>query len=313
MPASAAAKPLFQLPFPCGTNWQLNTWGHNPALDIVVERNTGSDGLPVLPSAAGTVSATYWTDGSGNTIQISHGNGWFTAYYHLKDDPATYVKKGDAVQPSTQIGRIGTSGASDWSHLHYEQRYLASGDFTDESHRVPAHFDGVEYAGAAKEWPSVTSRNCTGTPPPAWRDCPPGYVCFYSGADGTGTVCRSAGDEPRSTCGQRASFFNNGTPQPGYDHVQVYFREEEVPACTGAGTRDAGTCPPGAGPSSASSGGESAEDRPSLRERLIPLANLPLHLRGRKQREQHHRGSGARHVPGRTDPPGTGADPPAGP
>ncbi|MFB6558154.1 peptidoglycan DD-metalloendopeptidase family protein [Streptomyces sp. NPDC056400] len=225
VPAPAAAKPLFQLPFPCGTNWQLNTWGHNPALDIVVEGNTGSDGLPVLPSAAGTVAATYWTNGSGNTIQINHGNGWFTAYYHLKDDPATYVKKGDAVQPSTRIGRIGTSGASTWSHLHYEQRYLASGDFTDESHRVPVHFDGVEYAGDAKEWPTVTSRNCTGTPPPAWQDCPPGHVCFYSGADGTGTVCRSAVDEPRSTCGLRRSFFNNGTPQPGYDHVQVYFRE----------------------------------------------------------------------------------------
>ncbi|MFG2988642.1 peptidoglycan DD-metalloendopeptidase family protein [Streptomyces sp. NPDC048257] len=220
----AATQPPFQLPFPCGTAWELHTWGHDPALDMVVEGNTGSDGLPVLASAAGTVSATYWNNGSGNTIQISHGNGWFTAYYHLKDDPATYVRKGDAVQPSTRIGRIGTSGASGWAHLHYEQRYLATGDFTDESHRVPVHFDGVEYTGAAKDWPSVTSRNCTGTPA-AWQDCPPGYVCFYSGADGTGTVCRSAGDEPRSTCGLRRSFFNNGTPQPGYDHVQVYFRE----------------------------------------------------------------------------------------
>lgn len=222
--ATAAAKPQFQLPFPCGTTWEMHTWGHNPALDIVVEGNTGSDGLPVLASAAGVVSATYWNNGSGNTIQISHGNGWFSAYYHLKDDPAAYVRKGDAVQPSTRIGRIGTSGASDWSHLHYEQRYLASGDFTDESHRVPVHFDGVEYTGPARDWPSVTSRNCSGTPA-AWQDCPPGSVCFYSGADGTGTVCRSAADEPNSTCGLRRSFFNNGTQQPGYDHVQVYFKE----------------------------------------------------------------------------------------
>ncbi|KOU29054.1 peptidase inhibitor family I36 protein, partial [Streptomyces sp. WM6368] len=61
--------------------------------------------------------------------------------------------------------------------------------------------------------------------PPAWQDCPAGNVCFYSGPDGTGTVCRSAGDEPRSTCGLRRSFFNNGTTQPGFDHVQVYFKE----------------------------------------------------------------------------------------
>src|SRR5690348_8206329 len=84
--ATAVAKPAFQMPFPCGTTWEMHTWAHNPALDITVEGNTGSDGLPVQASAAGTVSATYWDNGSGNTIQISHGNGWFTAYYHLKDD-----------------------------------------------------------------------------------------------------------------------------------------------------------------------------------------------------------------------------------
>ncbi|MGW6914465.1 peptidoglycan DD-metalloendopeptidase family protein [Kitasatospora sp. NPDC054939] len=221
--AGAAGKPAFQLPFPCGTTWELHTYGHNPALDIMVEGNTGSDGRPVLASAAGTVSAAYWDNGSGNTLQISHGNGWFTAYYHLQDDPAAYVKKGDAVLPSTQIGRIGRT-ATRWAHLHYEQRYSATGDFTDESHRVPVHFDGVEYAGTNKDWPAVTSRNCTGAPP-AWQDCPPGDVCFYSGADGTGTVCRSAVDQPNAGCGLRRSYFNNGTPQPGWDHVQVYFRE----------------------------------------------------------------------------------------
>ncbi|MFJ9522849.1 peptidoglycan DD-metalloendopeptidase family protein [Kitasatospora sp. NPDC101801] len=221
---TAAERPAFQLPFPCGTVWQLDTWGHDPALDMVVEGNTGSDGLPVLASAAGTVSATYRDNGSGNTVQISHGNGWFTAYYHLKDDPATYVKKGDRVTQGSTIGRIGISGASGWAHLHYEQRYLATGDFTDESHRVPALLDGVRYSGPNAEWPSVTSRNCT-TAPSAWQDCPSGNVCFYSGADGTGTVCRSGSDQPASTCGLRRSFFNNGTAQPGYDHVQVYFRE----------------------------------------------------------------------------------------
>ncbi|MFD7864913.1 peptidoglycan DD-metalloendopeptidase family protein [Streptomyces sp. NPDC059783] len=221
----AAAEPAFQMPFPCGTRWQLNTYGtaHSPALDIVVENNTGSDGRPVLASAAGTVSATYVDNGSGNTIQISHGNGWFTAYYHLKDAPDTYVRKGQAVTASTQIARIGTTGASDWAHLHYEQRYLESGDFTDERHRVPVSFDGVRYSGINQEWAAVTSRNCSGTP--AWQNCPAGYVCFYSGANGTGSVCRSERDEPSSTCGLRKSYYNNGNPQPGYDHVQVNFAE----------------------------------------------------------------------------------------
>ncbi|MFB6887996.1 peptidoglycan DD-metalloendopeptidase family protein [Kitasatospora sp. NPDC056327] len=226
--ATRPAPPAFQLPFPCGTTWELHTYGgdHSPALDIFVEGNTGSDGLPVLASAAGTVSATYWDNGSGNTVQISHGNGWFTAYYHLMDAPATYVKKGDPVTPSTPIGRIGKTGrANDWAHLHHEQRYAPTGDFTYEKDRVPARFDGVEYSGLQKSWPKVTSRNCTGGPAAAWQDCPSGSVCFYSGADGTGTVCRSAVDEPASTCGPRRSYFNNGTEEPGADHVQVSFRE----------------------------------------------------------------------------------------
>ncbi|MEU8530695.1 peptidoglycan DD-metalloendopeptidase family protein [Streptomyces sp. NPDC048629] len=222
--APPTGKPNFQLPFACGTKWQLNTWGHNPALDIVKEGNPGSDGLPVYASAPGTVSAVYTDSGSGNTIQIKHANGWFTAYYHLKDAPTAYVSKGQAVTGATQIGRVGTSGASEWAHLHYEQRYLASGDFTDESHRKPVHFNGVEYSGAGAQWLSVTSQNnCSGSPQP-WQ-CPAGFVCFYSGADGTGTVCKTDVNTPTSPCGLRKSYFNNGSPQPGYDHVGVTYKE----------------------------------------------------------------------------------------
>jgi murein DD-endopeptidase MepM/ murein hydrolase activator NlpD len=158
-----AAKPKFQMPFACGTKWQLNTYGskHNPAVDIVAKGNPGSSGKPVYSSAKGTVTATYQDSGSGNTIQINHGNGWFTAYYHLKDKPNTYVKKGQKVGAATKIGRIGTSGsAGGWAHLHYEQRYKASGNFTYEKHRKPVHFNGKLYTGINKEWKSVTSRNC---------------------------------------------------------------------------------------------------------------------------------------------------------
>ncbi|MGR4852128.1 peptidoglycan DD-metalloendopeptidase family protein [Streptomyces sp. LARHCF252] len=223
--APPPGKPAFQMPFSCQSQWQLNTYdaGHDPALDIVVKGNTGSDGLPVQASAAGTVTATYWDNGSGNTIQVKHAGGWFTAYYHLKDAPDRYVKKGDKVQPSTRIGRIGASGGTSWAHLHYEQRYLATGDFTDERHRKPVHFNGLEYTGVGKQWPSVTSANCGDSA--AWKDCPPGSVCFYSGTDGTGSVCRTDSDDPSSACGLRKSFFNNGNVQEGYDHVQVTFVE----------------------------------------------------------------------------------------
>lgn len=223
--APPAGKPAFQLPFACGTTWQLDTWGHDPAVDIMAEGNPGSDGRPVYASAPGTVSAAYWDAGSGNTLQISHGNGWFTAYYHLQEAPDTYVRTGQAVTGATLIGTVGKTGrnSGNWAHLHYEQRYRASGGFTDERDRVPVHFDGVEYSGAQAEWPAVTSRNCASPQP--WSGCPAGHVCFWSGTGGTGTVCTTAVNVPSSTCGLRRSFFNNGDPQPGYDHAYVTFAE----------------------------------------------------------------------------------------
>lgn len=129
---------------------------------MVVKGNTGSSGKGVLSSAKGTVAATYSDKGSGNTIQINHGHGWFTAYYHLKDKHNHYVKKGQKVSAGTKVGRIGASGSgADWEHLHYEQRYRATGNWTDEGDRKPAYFNKVAYSGANKEWKSVTSHNCS--------------------------------------------------------------------------------------------------------------------------------------------------------
>jgi hypothetical protein len=160
-----AARPKFQLPFQCGTAWQLNTWGHNPALDMVVKGNTGSRGKVVRASYAGVVRVAEWSAGAGNVIQIDHGNGWWTAYYHLLDSPTTYVKKGQRVNMWTQIGRVGKTGSNGggWEHLHFEQRYTSNLDATrtSESHRVAAYFNTRRFTGAQTEWPAVVSHNCT--------------------------------------------------------------------------------------------------------------------------------------------------------
>ncbi|MEV6171023.1 M23 family metallopeptidase [Streptomyces sp. NPDC051954] len=159
---AAATKPKFQMPFECDTHWQLNTYdsGHNPALDIVVKGNTGSGGKPVHPGYQGKVAQTFWDNGAGNVIIISHGGGWYTAYYHLKDKHNKYVQKGDSVTAKTLIGHIGAEGSStDWAHLHYEQRYRTDGIPT-EDHRRPAHFNGKQYTGVGKTWKDVTSKNC---------------------------------------------------------------------------------------------------------------------------------------------------------
>ncbi|UUU31399.1 M23 family metallopeptidase [Streptomyces sp. CA-210063] len=159
--AAAAAKPKFQMPLKCNTKWQLNTWGHNPAIDIVVNGNPGSDGRPVYTGYKGTVVKAYYDKGAGNMIIINHGGGWYTAYYHLQDKPTKYVKVGQKVGAKTQIGRIGSTGSNggSWAHLHYEQRYKKSG-IPGQKDRKPVHFNGKSYTGNNKQWKGVVSKNC---------------------------------------------------------------------------------------------------------------------------------------------------------
>lgn len=48
-----AARPDFQLPFPCGQQWRLDTWGHTPALDMVREPNQRGTSVPLHGPAGG--------------------------------------------------------------------------------------------------------------------------------------------------------------------------------------------------------------------------------------------------------------------
>ncbi|MCL8011702.1 M23 family metallopeptidase [Streptomyces sp. AS02] len=158
---TAAAKPKFQMPFKCNTHWRIDTWQHSPAVDIVVKGNTGSSGKAVYPGYKGKVAKTFWDRGAGNVIIISHGSGWYTAYYHLKDRHDRYVQKGDRVKATTKIGRVGATGSNsgDWAHLHYEQRYKANG-IPGQGDRRTVHFNGKKYTGNGNTWKDVVSKNC---------------------------------------------------------------------------------------------------------------------------------------------------------
>ncbi|NUT49601.1 MAG: VCBS repeat domain-containing M23 family metallopeptidase, partial [Saccharothrix sp.] len=161
----AHAAPSFQLPFPCGQEWRLDTWAHSPALDMVREPDqVGTLGAALLAPAAGTVNKSFYHDNAGNVIQINHGGGHFTTYLHL-DSRAVAV--GQRVARGQQIGRVGKSGptANDHPHLHYEQGFDQDGDGSATwgfagAERVPAVFDGVTYTGSSRTWRDVTSRNC---------------------------------------------------------------------------------------------------------------------------------------------------------
>src|SRR5262245_27913904 len=85
-PAFAAGfRPLFELPFPCGQQWRLDSWGHAPALDMVKEPNqVGTEGALLIAPANGVVNQSFFHSNAGNVIQIDHGGGWFTTYLHLQ-------------------------------------------------------------------------------------------------------------------------------------------------------------------------------------------------------------------------------------
>ena len=77
-------------------------------------------GTPIYATADGTVSeAGYNSGGYGNLIKLDHGRGIETRYGHLS---RILVSPGQRVTRGQQIGRMGSTGRSTGSHLHYEVR-----------------------------------------------------------------------------------------------------------------------------------------------------------------------------------------------
>jgi murein DD-endopeptidase MepM/ murein hydrolase activator NlpD len=74
---------------------------------------------PVRAPADGTVIESKYEGGYGNTIKVRHEYGYTTVYGHLNERA---VEKGDSVQKGQLIGRVGSTGHSTGSHLHYEIR-----------------------------------------------------------------------------------------------------------------------------------------------------------------------------------------------
>jgi len=79
----------------------------------------GSSGDPISAAASGQVITAGWMNGYGNTVIISHGNGYTTLYAHQS---AILVSYGDTVQGGDTIGRVGSTGFSTGPHLHWEIR-----------------------------------------------------------------------------------------------------------------------------------------------------------------------------------------------
>lgn len=95
-----------------GTITQRFSWYH-PGLDVA---NPGS---PVVVAAdSGKVIYAGWDPtGYGNMVFIDHGNGYKTRYGHLSQ---IMVVSGQTISRGQAVGRMGNTGHSTGTHLHFE-------------------------------------------------------------------------------------------------------------------------------------------------------------------------------------------------
>jgi len=80
----------------------------------------GPQGTPIYATADGQVINAGWNSGGyGNLIKVDHGRGIETRYGHLSQ---VLVHAGQQVKRGQLIARMGSTGRSTGSHLHYEVR-----------------------------------------------------------------------------------------------------------------------------------------------------------------------------------------------
>lgn len=77
----------------------------------------GATGTPVHAPAAGTVVLVDSLAVRGNALMLDHGWGVLTGYWHLS---SIEVEEGQVVEQGEVIARVGNSGLSTGSHLHWE-------------------------------------------------------------------------------------------------------------------------------------------------------------------------------------------------
>jgi hypothetical protein len=105
--------------------------GHT-GVDILLRNfRVQDEGVPVIAAADGTVastgdglpdrSTTWDSDGLGNYVTISHPGGLTTRYGHLRRGSIS-VTPGERVRRGARLGLVGSSGKSNWPHLHFDVR-----------------------------------------------------------------------------------------------------------------------------------------------------------------------------------------------
>lgn len=78
------------------------------------------NGSPIYAADGGTVTYAGWRGTYGLLVIVNHGGNWETWYAHCS---SVLVKVGEDVYQGKVIARVGSTGRSTGSHLHFEVRY----------------------------------------------------------------------------------------------------------------------------------------------------------------------------------------------
>jgi murein DD-endopeptidase MepM/ murein hydrolase activator NlpD len=112
-------KPVKNAAFTSGYGVRSDPFAGRAAMHAGIDL-AGAQGTPIYATADGVISEAGWNSGGyGNLVKIDHGRGIETRYGHLS---GMIVKAGQRVQRGQLIGRMGSTGRSTGSHLHYEVR-----------------------------------------------------------------------------------------------------------------------------------------------------------------------------------------------
>ena len=117
--AVPSEKPVRSAEFTSGYGVRSDPFKGRAAMHAGIDL-AGPLGTSIYATADGTVSSAGFNSGGyGNLIKVDHGKGIETRYGHLSK---VEIKAGDHVKRGQEIARMGSTGRSTGSHLHYEVR-----------------------------------------------------------------------------------------------------------------------------------------------------------------------------------------------
>ncbi len=181
VPLNSPPEGLFQLPFPLGAEWVASgphSWngGSWPPPFSSIDFFTGGGSCAAPPNqyavaaAYGTVNRPY---GYSCWLEIDHGNGWTTSYYHLSN-----LYSGAPIGRSGKVGTIDcetcAGGFSTGPHVHFSLKY--NGAYVS--------LEGVNFSGWTVHTGSVPYNSGSferdGTVLPAYSRLVNDYQTYYS-------------------------------------------------------------------------------------------------------------------------------------